>query len=84
TVGATVTSYTDKSVKRNTAYEYRVAAYNSAGDSAWSNVATATTPKTAQKAKPGSTYPDGDIPIYIAPGDLRRWQRRHKHQRDDG
>jgi subtilisin family serine protease len=42
--GVTV-SYTDNTVVRRTKYYYRVLAYNSAGNSAPSNIATATTPK---------------------------------------
>jgi hypothetical protein len=40
TVGANVTTYTDTCNTKKT-YWYRVAAYNSAGESAWSNVASA-------------------------------------------
>ncbi|NIO81048.1 MAG: hypothetical protein GTN53_10600, partial [Candidatus Aminicenantes bacterium] len=44
TVGANVTNYSDTTVAENTTYWYRVKAYNSAGDSAYSNTANATTP----------------------------------------
>jgi hypothetical protein len=44
TVGANVTNYSDTSVAENTTYWYRVKAYNGAGDSAYSNVASDTTP----------------------------------------
>ncbi|MCP5104079.1 MAG: hypothetical protein GY950_11905 [bacterium] len=44
TVGANVTSYNDTSVAENTTYWYRVRAYNSAGDSAYTNIADDTTP----------------------------------------
>ena len=40
-VGANVTTYTDNGVTPNTQYYYRVRATNAAGDSAYSNVATA-------------------------------------------
>jgi hypothetical protein len=43
-VGANVTSYSDTTVAENTTYYYRVKAYNSAGDSAYSNTANDTTP----------------------------------------
>jgi subtilisin family serine protease len=43
TVGANVTSYSNTGLKRNTTYWYRVRAYNDAGDSAYSNTASAKT-----------------------------------------
>jgi titin len=43
TVGPNVTSYSDSGVRKNTLYYYRVRAYNSAGSSAYSNVASAHT-----------------------------------------
>jgi len=45
TVGANVTTYTNTGLTKNKKYYYRVVAYNGAGNSAYSNVATATTPK---------------------------------------
>ncbi|MFC1601438.1 PASTA domain-containing protein [Candidatus Sumerlaeota bacterium] len=45
TVGADVTSYSDTTVRKNTLYYYRVRATNGSGDSAYSNEASATTPK---------------------------------------
>lgn len=62
TVGANVTSYNDTTVAENTTYYYRVKATNGDGDSAYSNVANATTPvcpvnppaaPTITKVKPG-------------------------------
>jgi hypothetical protein len=44
TVGANVTSWQDAGLTGNTTYTYRVRAYNSSGDSAYSNTASATTP----------------------------------------
>jgi hypothetical protein len=44
TVGADVTAYSDTTVAESTTYWYRVRASNSAGDSAYSNTASATTP----------------------------------------
>jgi hypothetical protein len=41
TVGASVTTYTDSVNTKNNTYWYRVCAYNAAGLSAWSNVASA-------------------------------------------
>jgi hypothetical protein len=45
TVGADVENYSDTTVAAQTQYWYRVKAYNSAGDSAYSNTATVTTPQ---------------------------------------
>ncbi len=46
TVTGTASSFTDASVTPGTLYVYRVAAYNAAGESAFSNEASATTPST--------------------------------------
>ena len=43
TVGANVTTYWDTGLSASTAYSYRVRSYNSAGDSTYSNTASATT-----------------------------------------
>ena len=43
TVGANVTSHLDKGLSPETTYHYVVRAFNGAGDSPWSNVASATT-----------------------------------------
>ena len=43
TVGANVTSYASTGLAASTAYSYRVRAFNSGGNSAYSNIATATT-----------------------------------------
>ena len=45
TVGANVTSFSDTGLKKNTTYYYRVRATNANGDSAYSNEASAQTPK---------------------------------------
>ena len=44
TVGANTTSYQNTGLAQNTTYYYRVRAYNSAGNSSYSNTANATTP----------------------------------------
>ena len=44
-VGAGVTAFADTTVSKNTAYNYRVRAFNAAGNSAYSNTASAKTPK---------------------------------------
>jgi PKD repeat protein len=59
-VGAGVTSYSNTGLQAGTTYDYRVAAYNASGDSAYSNVASATT-------NPPAPYYDqtanGDLPV---------------------
>ena len=42
-LGSNTTSFTDNALNAGTSYSYRVLAYNSAGNSAWSNTASATT-----------------------------------------
>lgn len=44
-VGANVTTFADSGVVKNTAYNYRVRAFNAGGNSAYSNTAGAKTPK---------------------------------------
>ena len=44
TVGANVTTYSDTTAAENTTYWYRVRAYNGAGNSAYTNIASDTTP----------------------------------------
>lgn len=50
TVAAGVTSFTDAGLTPNTAYNYRVRAYNAAGNSAYSNTSPATTNDTVPSA----------------------------------
>ncbi len=45
TVGSNVTAVANTGLSRRTTYYYRVRAYNAAGNSAYSNIASATTPK---------------------------------------
>lgn len=45
TVGAGVTSFSNTGLTKNKTYRYRVRAYNASGDSAYSNIASATTPR---------------------------------------
>jgi hypothetical protein len=44
-VGTNVTSYSNTGLKRHTTHRYRVRAYNGAGNSAYSAIANAATPK---------------------------------------
>ena len=44
-VGANVTTFADTTATKNTAYSYRVRAFNATGNSAYSNTASAKTPK---------------------------------------
>jgi C1A family cysteine protease/predicted secreted protein len=45
TVGANVTTYSSTGLSQSSTYRYRVRAYNAAGNSAYSNIAAATTPR---------------------------------------
>lgn len=45
TVGAGVNAYKNTGLSRNTTYRYRVRAYNAGGNSAYSNIVSATTPR---------------------------------------
>jgi hypothetical protein len=54
TVGANVTTYTDSGLAPSTTYTYRVRAYNSVGDSGYSNESSATT-----LSPPPPTHPPG-------------------------
>jgi fibronectin type 3 domain-containing protein len=64
--GLTTTGYSDVSVAPNTTYDYRVFAYNTAGDSPPSNVATVTTPGAPPAAPSGliatASLPSPDPP----------------------
>jgi hypothetical protein len=44
-VGANITSYADTGLSANTTYRYRVYAYNTSGNSGYSNIISGTTPK---------------------------------------
>jgi hypothetical protein len=44
-VGANVKNYSSTGLKRNTSYRFRVRAYNASGNSAYSNIASAKTPR---------------------------------------
>jgi carboxypeptidase T len=45
TVGANITTYSSTGLSSNSTYRFRVRAYNSAGNSIYSNIAAATTPR---------------------------------------
>jgi predicted phage tail protein len=45
TVGPNITTYTNSGLSSKTTYRFRVRAYNAAGNSAYSNIASATTPR---------------------------------------
>ena len=53
-VGTDVTTYTNTGLSYNTTYTYRVAAYNSAGSSGYSNTASATTAQLTAPSAPSS------------------------------
>jgi hypothetical protein len=44
-VNPDVTTYTNSGLARSKSYSYRVRAYNAAGNSAYSNIATTKTPR---------------------------------------
>ena len=52
TTGANVTSYVDRSLAAATLYRYRVRAYNGAGHSSYSNIASGTTPAAGANSAP--------------------------------
>jgi hypothetical protein len=65
TVGSSARTYSDRTVTKGKAYQYRVAATSSAGTSAWSNVASVTTPT---RAPVPTLYPDPDVPQPVPSG----------------
>ncbi len=54
TVGENITTYSNSNLLGNTTYTYRVRAYNSGGNSGYSNPASATTPFPPSPAAPGN------------------------------
>jgi hypothetical protein len=73
TLGANVTTYADSGLAASTAYSYRVRAFNSAGDSAYSNVSSATTLSCNYSINPPNLelfYSGGSITLQVtaAPG----------------
>ncbi len=68
TVGAGVTGYQNTGLSASTTYYYRVRAYNAAGDSAYSNEASATTlAGSAGQAVTGFTLINADTDTEIGP-----------------
>jgi hypothetical protein len=67
-LGANVGNYVDSSVAASRTYSYRVTAFNGAGESAFSNTATITTPGGTGKQS------SSDVPFLDAPiNDKRPW-----------
>ena len=63
-VGANATSFADAGVAAKATYTYRVAGYNAAGTSQWSNAATVTTPGNSDDAwDPGDDTGGGATPL---------------------
>lgn len=62
TVGAGVTTYSNTGLSASTQYSYRVRAYNTGGNSAYSGVASATTPASTTITVNGSLTEWGAIP----------------------
>src|SRR5262249_40582628 len=54
TVGANVVSWSNTGLASSTSYSYRVRAYNTAGDSGYSNTASATTQGSAELTPPSA------------------------------
>ncbi|GAB4435943.1 MAG: hypothetical protein OHK0015_27300 [Chloroflexi bacterium OHK40] len=67
TVGANVTSYSNTGLSASTSYSYRVRAFNTGGDSAYSNTASATTPAGATST--GLLSPSANAAVTSSAGD---------------
>ncbi|HYG73713.1 MAG TPA: PA14 domain-containing protein, partial [Planctomycetota bacterium] len=65
TAGANATSYSDTTVAPDTTYYYQVRAYNGSGDSAYSNIASATTPALVSDAE----FVTQSVPTALTTGD---------------
>jgi hypothetical protein len=60
-VGANVTAVDHTGLKRNQSWSYRITAFNTVGESPYSNTATANTALTASLATPGDANLDGSV-----------------------
>lgn len=67
-VGAGMTSFNDTGLSASSTYTYRVAAFNSTGNSAYSNSAEATTPAAPQASGPRTFIPTGATWKYLDNG----------------
>src|SRR6185369_14542267 len=67
TPAANAVTYSDTTVSPSTLYFYRVRANNSAGDSSYTNTASATTPATTQTATPSPTPTPTRTPTPVPP-----------------
>jgi hypothetical protein len=71
-VGANANSYSDTTVQKRHTYQYRIAAYNSFGNSGWTTSTTVSTPNH----DPGSTDSGDQAVVWVGPtGENDSWHR---------
>jgi subtilisin family serine protease len=77
TLAADATTYSDTRARRNTTYHYRLRAFNAAGHSAYTNVATATATATSVSTSTASVFSTTSlvIPVEDAPISITRRER---------